>query len=48
LLLVYSSVQEIVLKMLADNRYCGRVIGREGRVIKKIREDTQTKITVSK
>ncbi|ELU05631.1 hypothetical protein CAPTEDRAFT_229004 [Capitella teleta] len=42
-----SSVQEIVLKILADNRYCGRVIGREGRVIKKIREDTQTKITVS-
>lgn len=38
---------EIMLKMLADDRYCGRIIGKEGKVIKKIREDTDTKITVS-
>jgi len=38
---------EISLKMLADDRYCGRIIGKEGKVIKKIREDTDTKITVS-
>jgi len=37
-----------MLKMLADDRYCGRIIGKEGKVIKKIREDTDTKITVSK
>ena len=35
------------MKMLADDRYCGRIIGKEGKVIKKIREDTDTKITVS-
>jgi len=39
---------EVVLKMLADDRYCGRIIGKEGKMIKKIREDTVTKITVSK
>jgi len=38
---------EIALKMLADNSYCGRIIGKEGRVIQKIREDTDTRITVS-
>jgi len=38
----------VVLKMLADDRYCGRIIGKEGKMIKKIREDTDTKITVSK
>jgi len=39
--------REITLKMLADDRFCGRIIGKEGKVIKKIREDTDTKITVS-
>ncbi|KAK2158971.1 hypothetical protein LSH36_161g14031 [Paralvinella palmiformis] len=38
---------DVTLKMLADDRYCGRIIGKEGKVIKKIREDTDTKITVS-
>jgi len=37
-----------MLKILADDRYCGRVIGKEGKVIKKIREDTDTHIVVSK
>ena len=40
--------RDITLKMLADDRYCGRIIGKEGKVIKKIREDTDTRITVSK
>jgi len=39
---------EVMLKMLSDDRYCGRIIGKEGKMIKKIREDTGTKITVSK
>jgi len=39
---------EVMLKILADDRYCGRVIGKEGKVIKKIREDTDTHIVVSK
>lgn len=39
---------EVMLKMLADDRYCGRIIGKEGKMIKKIREDTSTRITVSK
>jgi len=41
-------VSEVMLKMLSDDRYCGRIIGKEGKMIKKIREDTGTKITVSK
>jgi len=40
--------REVMLKILADDRYCGRVIGKEGKVIKKIREDTDTHIVVSK
>jgi insulin-like growth factor 2 mRNA-binding protein 1 len=39
---------EVMLKMLTDDRYCGRIIGKEGKMIKKIRDDTGTKITVSK
>ena len=39
---------EVILKILADDRYCGRVIGKEGKVIKKIREDTDTHIVVSR
>lgn len=38
---------EISLKMLTDDRYCGRLIGKEGRMIKKIREETGTKIVVT-
>jgi len=38
---------EIILKMLTDDRYCGRIIGKEGKMIKKIRDDTGTKINVS-
>jgi len=34
--------------MLIDDRYCGRIIGREGKTVKKIREDTGTRISVSK
>jgi len=40
--------REVILKILTDDRYCGRVIGKEGKVIKKIREDTDTHIVVSK
>lgn len=40
--------REVMLKILAEDRFCGRVIGKEGMVIKKIREDTDTKIIVSK
>ncbi|ESO10824.1 hypothetical protein HELRODRAFT_190193 [Helobdella robusta] len=36
-----------VLKMLAEDRYCGRIIGKEGKFIKKVKEDTDTKITLS-
>lgn len=39
---------EVVLKILAEDRFCGRVIGKEGAVIKRIREETDTKIVVSK
>lgn len=42
-----TSKNDITLKMLADDRFCGRIIGKEGKVIKKIREDTDTRITVS-
>jgi len=38
---------DVVLKMLADDRYCGRIIGKGGNMIKKIRDDTGTKINVS-
>ena len=34
--------------MLADDRFCGRIIGKEGKIIKKLREDTDSKISVSK
>lgn len=42
-----NSLGEVMLKILAEDRFCGRVIGKEGMVIKKIREDTDTKIIVS-
>ena len=34
--------------MLEDDRFCGRIIGKEGKIIKKLREDTDSKISVSK
>lgn len=34
--------------MLTNDRFCGRLIGKEGRMIKKIREETGTKIVVTK
>lgn len=38
---------EIVLKMLAHNNLVGRIIGKAGSTIKKIMQETDTKITVS-
>ena len=37
-----------MLKMLANDSYCGRLIGKEGRVIKKIKEDTGTRVVIAK
>lgn len=42
-----TSKGEIILKIVTEDRYCGRIIGKEGKVIKQIREETDTKITVS-
>ncbi|XP_069504422.1 insulin-like growth factor 2 mRNA-binding protein 3 isoform X2 [Ambystoma mexicanum] len=39
--------EEIPLKILAHNNFVGRLIGKEGRNLKKIEEDTDTKITIS-
>merc|ERR1719264_2452027 len=38
---------EMELKVLAHNNLIGRIIGKNGATIKKIMEDTSTKITVS-
>ncbi|XP_062867821.1 insulin-like growth factor 2 mRNA-binding protein 3 [Trichomycterus rosablanca] len=38
---------EIPLKILAHNNFVGRLIGKEGRNLKKIEQDTGTKITIS-
>lgn len=38
---------ELSLKILAHNNLIGRIIGKQGATIKKIMEDTDTKITVS-
>ncbi|KAJ8267321.1 hypothetical protein COCON_G00124930 [Conger conger] len=35
------------LKILAHNNFVGRLIGKEGRNLKKIEQDTETKITIS-
>lgn len=43
---VYST-EEIPLKILAHNNFVGRLIGKEGRNLKKIEQDTGTKITIS-
>uniref|UniRef100_A0A3B4ZD07 Insulin like growth factor 2 mRNA binding protein 3 n=1 Tax=Stegastes partitus TaxID=144197 RepID=A0A3B4ZD07_9TELE len=39
--------EEIPLKILAHNNFVGRLIGKEGRNLKKIEVDTGTKITIS-
>ncbi|KTF87319.1 hypothetical protein cypCar_00013659, partial [Cyprinus carpio] len=39
--------EDIPLKILAHNSLVGRLIGKEGRNLKKIEEDTETKITIS-
>ncbi|XP_056611599.1 insulin-like growth factor 2 mRNA-binding protein 2a isoform X1 [Triplophysa dalaica] len=39
--------EEIPLKILAHNSLVGRLIGKEGRNLKKIEEETETKITIS-
>lgn len=39
--------EEISLKLLAHNNLIGRIIGKQGATIKRIMEDTDTKITVS-
>ena len=39
--------EEIALKILAHNSLVGRLIGKEGRNLKKIEEETGTKITIS-
>ncbi|XP_056154452.1 insulin-like growth factor 2 mRNA-binding protein 3 isoform X2 [Lampris incognitus] len=39
--------EEIPLKILAHNNFVGRLIGKEGRNLKKIEQDTNTKITIS-
>ena len=45
---VCCECREVSLKMLTNDRFCGRLIGKEGRMIKKIREETGTKIVVTK
>ncbi|XP_051520163.1 insulin-like growth factor 2 mRNA-binding protein 3 isoform X1 [Myxocyprinus asiaticus] len=39
--------EEIPLKILSHNNFVGRLIGKEGRNLKKIEQDTDTKITIS-
>uniref|UniRef100_A0A673NLM8 Insulin-like growth factor 2 mRNA-binding protein 2 n=1 Tax=Sinocyclocheilus rhinocerous TaxID=307959 RepID=A0A673NLM8_9TELE len=39
--------EDIPLKILAHNSLVGRLIGKEGRNLKKIEEETETKITIS-
>uniref|UniRef100_UPI003AAF9661 insulin-like growth factor 2 mRNA-binding protein 1 isoform X4 n=1 Tax=Centroberyx gerrardi TaxID=166262 RepID=UPI003AAF9661 len=38
---------EVPLKILAHNNFVGRLIGKEGRNLKKVEQDTDTKITIS-
>lgn len=42
-----KTTEDIPLKILAHNCLVGRLIGKEGRNLKKIEEDTGTKITIS-
>lgn len=47
LLIVSFRAEEIPLKILAHNGLVGRLIGKEGRNLKKIEHETGTKITIS-
>ncbi|XP_024920221.1 insulin-like growth factor 2 mRNA-binding protein 1 isoform X2 [Cynoglossus semilaevis] len=42
-----KTADEVLLKILAHNNFVGRLIGKEGRNLKKIEQDTNTKITIS-
>ncbi|KAL0985680.1 hypothetical protein UPYG_G00160410 [Umbra pygmaea] len=42
-----KATEEVPLKILAHNSLVGRLIGKEGRNLKKIEEETGTKITIS-
>uniref|UniRef100_A0A8C4QUA2 Insulin like growth factor 2 mRNA binding protein 3 n=1 Tax=Eptatretus burgeri TaxID=7764 RepID=A0A8C4QUA2_EPTBU len=42
-----KSAEEIPLKILAHNNFVGRLIGKEGKNLKKIEQETSTKITIS-
>ncbi|XP_031786315.1 insulin-like growth factor 2 mRNA-binding protein 3 isoform X4 [Nasonia vitripennis] len=44
---IVGSSSEITLKILAHNNLIGRIIGKGGNTIKRIMQDTDTKITVS-
>ncbi|XP_065133878.1 insulin-like growth factor 2 mRNA-binding protein 1 isoform X2 [Paramisgurnus dabryanus] len=41
------NADEVPLKVLAHNNFVGRLIGKEGRNLKKVEQDTDTKITIS-
>lgn len=40
--------EEVLLKILASNNLIGRIIGRQGNTIRRIMQQTDTKITVSR
>ncbi|XP_048090749.1 insulin-like growth factor 2 mRNA-binding protein 2 isoform X3 [Alosa alosa] len=42
-----NAAEEVPLKILAHNSLVGRLIGKEGRNLKKIEQDSGTKITIS-
>uniref|UniRef100_A0A3P9D8X6 Insulin-like growth factor 2 mRNA binding protein 1 n=1 Tax=Maylandia zebra TaxID=106582 RepID=A0A3P9D8X6_9CICH len=42
-----KTADEVPLKIMAHNNFVGRLIGKEGRNLKKIEQDTDTKITIS-
>lgn len=44
---ISDSADEVPLKILAHNNFVGRLIGKEGRNLKKVEQDTDTKITIS-
>jgi insulin-like growth factor 2 mRNA-binding protein 1 len=45
---LFFNYREISLKILAHNNLIGRIIGKGGNTIKRIMQDTDTKITVSR
>ncbi|XP_030076924.1 insulin-like growth factor 2 mRNA-binding protein 1 [Microcaecilia unicolor] len=42
-----KTADEVPLKILAHNNFVGRLIGKEGRNLKKVEQDSETKITIS-